>query len=265
MSQPLRSTGTLPIDTIIRPILMAAGQEALSRFRQVTATHKSDGSPVTEADRAAEQVIVSGLSAAFPDDTIRAEEGGAQDGAGRCWYVDPLDGTSSFMEGLAHWGPTVGLVEGGRSRYGALWLPRIGDYFFSEGGRAFLNDAVLPTLTDQEPGRGQILYIPSRLHAYVRLHWPGKCRSMGSIAAHLCLVASGSASAALIPGGWEPWDTAGGLALIHSVGACAETFSGEPLDIERHAGQPFIAGLPSAVQWLRQPGRLEFFPNQRSR
>ena len=99
----------------------------------------------------------------------------------------------------------------------------------------------------------------------MRLHWPGKCRSLGSIAAHLALVAAGSASAALIPAGWQPWDTACGLALIHSVGARAETFSGQPLHIEQHIGQPFIAGLPSAVEWLRQPGRLSFFPPQRSR
>ena len=232
----------------------------MDRFRRVSGKRKGDGSPVTEADQAAEAVIVSGLSAAFAGDEIRAEEGGGRDGTGRCWYVDPLDGTSSFLEGLAHWGPTVGLVENGRSRYGAFWMPRTGDYFHSEGGQAWLNDAILPNLSDIAPDRHQVLYIPSRLHAHLRLHWPGKCRSMGSIASHLCLVASGSASAALIPGGWQPWDTAGGLALIHSVGASAETFDGQPLDLERHAGQPFIAGIPSAIRWLQQPDRLEFFP-----
>lgn len=234
------------------------------RFRQVSSTEKDDGSPVTEADRAAEAVLVAGISAAYPDDEIRSEEGGGQAGGKRCWYIDPIDGTSAFLEGLAFWGPTVGLVEGGRSRYGALWLPRTGDYFHCEDGVAFLNDTPLPQLVDRTPTRRQILYTPSRIHAHLRLDWPGKCRSLGSIAAHLCMVASGSASAALIPGGWHAWDTAGGLALIQSVGAHAETFSGQPLDIEQHAGQPFIAGLPSAIQWLRHPGRLSFFPPERS-
>ena len=237
----------------------------MDRFLRVASTRKDDGSPVTEADQAAEEVIVSGISAAFPEDRLRSEEGASREGSGRCWFVDPLDGTSAFLEGLAHWGPTVGLVEGGVSRYGALWLPRTGDYFYSEDGTAWLNDTPLPRLVDRAPSREQILYIPSRLHTHVRLDWPGKGRSLGSIAAHLCLVAAGSASAALIPGGWHPWDTAGGLALIQSVGAHAETFDGQPLNFERHAGQPFIAGLPSTIKWLRQPGRISFFPLQRSR
>ncbi len=236
----------------------------MERFRLISATHKEDGSPVTEADRAAEAVLVAGISAAFPADGLRSEEGAARSGGRRCWFIDPIDGTSAFLEGLAYWGPTVGLVEGGESRFGALWLPRLGDYFHCEDGTAWLNDIPLSRLVDREPSRRQILYIPSRLHAHVRLDWPGKCRSLGSVASHLCMVAAGSAAAALIPSGWHPWDTAGGLALIQSVGAHAETFDGQPLDIERHAGQPFIAGLPSAIQWLRQPGRLSFFPLERS-
>ncbi|MDG1480979.1 MAG: inositol monophosphatase [Myxococcota bacterium] len=265
MHPPLQRPNAHRFDTIIRPILKSAGQEAMIRFRQIGSTEKADGSPVTEADRAAEAVLVAGISAAFPQDEVRSEEGSGQDGSQRCWYIDPIDGTSAFLEGLAYWGPTVGLVEGGTSRYGALWLPRTGDYFHCEDGVAFLNDVPLPPLVDVAPARRQVLYTPSRIHAHIRLDWPGKCRSLGSIAAHLCMVAAGSASAALIPSGWHAWDTAGGLALIQSVGAHAETLSGQPLDIERHAGQPFIAGLPSAIQWLRQPGRLSFLPLERSR
>lgn len=264
MTPPLHPPNDERIDKIIRPILRSAGQEAMRRFRRVSSTQKADGSPVTEADRAAEAVIVAGLQAAFPDDGLRGEEGAHRAGAGRCWFIDPIDGTSAFLEGLAHWGPTVGLIEDGQCTYGALWLPRTGDYFHFENGAAYLNDSVLPQLVDQAPARDHILYIPSRLHAYLRLDWPGKGRSLGSLAAHLCLVASGSASAALIPGGWHPWDTACGLALIQSVGARAVTFDGQPLNLEQHTGQPFIAGLPSAIEWLRQPGRLSFFSPQGS-
>ncbi len=261
------SSPALPLlDPIVRPILYAAGAKQMAYFRRIGCERKGDGSPVTEADRAAEQVIVQGLSAAFPADAIRAEEGSERDGGGaarRCWYVDPLDGTSSFLEGLAHWGPTVGLLEGGRALHGALYLPRTGDYLHAEGGQAFWNDVRLPPLTSGPLLRSEVLYIPSRLHAHVRLDWPGKARNLGSISAHLCMVAAGGAAAALIPAGWQTWDTAAGLALIQGVGGCAVTFSGASLDLECHTGLPFVAGRSEAVQWMLQPDRLRFFNTNR--
>ena len=69
----------------------------MRRFRRVSSTQKDDGSPVTEADRAAEAIIVAGLQEAFPDDGLRGEEGAQRPGDGRCWYIDPIDGTTNFV------------------------------------------------------------------------------------------------------------------------------------------------------------------------
>jgi myo-inositol-1(or 4)-monophosphatase len=248
-----------PYDEQVRPLLFRAGDEALKLFGQVQARHKADGSPVTVADKISEEILVTGLEAAFPDDAIQSEEGLAETRGERQWYIDPLDGTGSFIEGLAHWGPTLGLVVGDEPLYGALYLPRTGDYFYAEGGEAWLNDEKLGQLSEDEPSRRAILYIPSRIHAYVRLDWPGKARNLGSIAGHMSLVAAGGASGALVPGGWQPWDVACGLALLSAVGGIARTFSGEPLSIAEHGGQPFIAGSPGTVRWMLAAERLQFF------
>jgi len=246
-------------DVQVRPLMRRAGDEAMTLFRHVRARHKADGSPVTEADRRAEEILVSGLEAAFPDDAIQSEEGLAAEEGTRQWFVDPLDGTGSFIEGLAHWGPTLGLVTDGVPIYGALYLPRTGDYFHAEDGVAYWNDERLPELSEDAPTRRAILYIPSRLHAHVKLDWLGKARNLGSIAGHMALVATGGAAGALVPGGWQPWDVACGMAMLAATGGEARTFAGEPLDISRHLGQSFIAGSPGTVRWMLAEQRLRFF------
>lgn len=246
-------------DALVRPLLHKAGNEALGLFRKVGVTRKSDGSPVTEADRRSEEILVSGLSKHFPEDAIRSEEGLADEVGENQWFIDPLDGTASFIEGLTHWGPTLGLVSSGRPIYGALYLPRTGDYFHVEGGKAWWNDTLLPSLNTAAPTRRSILYIPSRLHAHVRLDWPGKARNLGSIAGHMSLVAAGSAAGMLVQGGWGPWDLACGMAMLDAVGGVARTIDGAPLTIDDHSGQPFIAGSPGTVAWMLAEPRLRFF------
>ena len=252
-----------PLDVHVRPLLLRAGEAALELFRsqRLAVQHKDDGSPVTQADLRAEAILVEGLRAAFPGDGIVSEEGRGQDSGPRLWCIDPLDGTGSFVEGLAHWGPTLGLLEGDRARYGALYLPRTRDYFFAEQGEAWWNDVRLPSIAESpSPARRSILYIPSRLHAHVRLDWPGKARNLGSIAGHMALVASGSAAAVLVPGGWQRWDVVCGLAMLAAVGGEARVFSGEPFSPRQHAGLPVVAGTPAAAAFLLEPDRLRLFP-----
>ena len=248
------------LDAVLGPLLVAAADRALARFGAPVVHKKEDGTPVTDADTAAEELLVSGLGEAFPDDGVVAEEGGNRDGARGIWYVDPLDGTAAFSEGLAHWGPVVARQEGGVVSAGALYMPRLREYFFVERGLgAFRNGARLKPLSD-DPNRPlsalNVLYVPSRLHAGATLDWPGKARCLGSVAAHMALVAAGAASGALIPAGWRPWDTAAGLALIEATGGRAVTVDGQPLHLLDHAGVPFVVGDASTVAWLSQPGRV---------
>lgn len=255
------------MDAVLGPLLLEAGAAVSRRFGAGTAHRKADGTPVTEADHEAQEILISGLAAAFPEDGVEAEEGGRRHGGPRRWFVDPIDGTASFSEGLAYWGPCVAALEDGATVVGALWLPRIREYYFFEAGAgAFRNGAALPPLATDgpDPGRLSVLYVPSRLHAGARVDWPGKLRCLGSVAAHLALVAAGCGLAALIPAGWQPWDTAAGLALIHAVGGRAVLANGQPFDPARHVGLPFAAGTPAALRWLSAPGRIELVTPERA-
>lgn len=238
-------------------ILHEAGSVALRHFGQVARETKADGTPVTEADRECEQVIVDGLQRRFPHDGIEGEEGALVQAGERTWYVDPIDGTAAFLEGLAYWGPTAARVDRqGKIDLAALYLPRTRDYFSCSGGVASYGDRTLPDLVARPPAGG-VLYVPSKLHLMFDLQWPGKTRCLGSTAAHLCLVAAGSARACVIGNGWNVWDVACGIGMLRATGGVAITVDGEELDVVRHRKTPFVAGDPAAVAWLRQPGRIK--------
>ncbi len=113
----------------------AARREILPRFRRTTVETKADGSPVTEADRAAERAMREALSAAGGDLPMLGEEyGGDAAAAERGWIIDPIDGTLSFSRGLPLFGTLVALREGGRSVLGLIDLPALGERCFGYAG-----------------------------------------------------------------------------------------------------------------------------------
>jgi histidinol phosphatase-like enzyme (inositol monophosphatase family) len=107
-----------------------AGAVALTHYerhlegQRIVASVKSDGSPVSEADRAAEAAARSFLASRFPDDGIVGEElGEERPSAKRRWCLDPIDGTKSFLAGAPLWGSLVALVEGDAVLAGAAYFP----------------------------------------------------------------------------------------------------------------------------------------------
>jgi myo-inositol-1(or 4)-monophosphatase len=218
---------------------------------------KSDGSLVTDADKAAEEILLEGLSAAFPGYAVQGEEGARCSGAAGTWYIDPLDGTSSFVQLLAHWGPTVCLVEAGELVVGAFWLPRLNEFWYAEkGAGAFRNGCRLQNRTVYPPSYDEVLLLPSRFHRVGPLDWPGKARALGSSAAHLALVAAGGAAATIIPR-WCVWDVGCGVLLAEETGHVVCTLDGHELSVVEEQGLPFMVGAPNAVEYLLAEGRLE--------
>ncbi len=106
----------------------AARAEILPRFRNVGVETKGDGSPVTEADRQAEQAIRSVLSEAYPDWALLGEEYGGEAGAGKpTWVIDPIDGTIAFSRGIPLFSTLIALQVDGRSVLGLIDLPALGE------------------------------------------------------------------------------------------------------------------------------------------
>ena len=102
----------------------AARAEIAPRFRNVAVETKGDGSPVTEADRAAERAIRAVLREATPEIAILGEEYGEEgsEAAGRRWLVDPIDGTISFSRGIPLFGTLMALLEDGEPVLGLIDL-----------------------------------------------------------------------------------------------------------------------------------------------
>jgi len=106
-----------------------ARAEILPRFRSVSVETKADGSPVTEADRAAERAVRAHLAAAFPDFGVMGEEFGAEGGDGPQWIIDPIDGTLAFSRGIPLFTTLIALVEDGQPVLGLIDCPTLDERY----------------------------------------------------------------------------------------------------------------------------------------
>jgi histidinol-phosphatase len=113
----------------VAEVARITGDTALRYFRTgVAVESKRDGTPVTVADRAAEEIARDWLRARFPDDGILGEElGEERPEARRRWVLDPIDGTKTFVRGVPLWGSLVALHEGETVLAGAIYCPAVGE------------------------------------------------------------------------------------------------------------------------------------------
>jgi len=252
---------------VLRAILEAAGRPALALRGHEDPRAKRDGSLVTSADLQAQEIIAERLTQAFPGVPIIGEEGGLDPdpGRGARWYVDPIDGTSAYLEGLAYWGPTVGLVEDDRPVLGALWLPRLGSFWVTRRGQGAWRDGVrLGPERVERVGSRDVLYVPSHFHRVGPFPFRGKTRSLGSTAVHMAQVAEGAGLGAII-GRWSPWDVACGLLLVEEAGRVITDVGAAPWGplaaTFRPAGSagssppepaPFLIGDPHTVEHVAE-------------
>src|SRR5436309_4238474 len=133
------------LDMALRAAL--AGGEAVMRVYAdpFEVTQKDDKTPVTEADLASERVIVTMLTAAFPDIPVVSEEtvpeAGFASPAARFWVVDPLDGTKEFVARNGEFAVLIGLVENGRALLGVVHGPALDVTYVADGaGTAMLRN-----------------------------------------------------------------------------------------------------------------------------
>src|SRR6478609_6432954 len=123
-------------------LAISAGKEAgrltLKYFQQDNfhVERKSDASPVTIADRSAEQLLRERIAAAFAKDGILGEELGTTTGSsGFTWILDPIDGTKSFISGVPLYGTLVGIEHEGRALAGLVFMPGLDEGVFASAGQ----------------------------------------------------------------------------------------------------------------------------------
>ena len=204
----------------------AGGEVALAHLRRGTeATLKPDGSPVTEADRGAEEAIAEVLRAAFPEHGVLGEELGARGPSERRFIVDPIDGTRNFIRGIPLWATLVALEEHGEVTAGVVYQPVTRDLHTARRGQgAFLNGE--PLQVSRIAALEEATLIHATLGALRREgHWDAFLRLVDSTRLQrgfgdfLCytMVAEGKGEIALAPG-VKPWDLAAVKILVEEAG-----------------------------------------------
>lgn len=237
MTDPAAVAKLLPT---VRTIAHEAGQVILRFYndRHDVAT-KPDGSPVTQADHAAEAVILPALHHLTPGVPVVAEEevaaGRIPDvSGGRFWLVDPLDGTREFLSRNGEFTVNIALVEGGVPVLGVVYAPATGDLYAGAGAGSAVHWIEgrhdYPISVRPAPAAG-LTVVASRSHgdagetdAFLAAFAVAERVSCGS-SLKFCTLAAGKADLYPRFGPTSEWDTAAGHAVLLAAGGrvCAGT------------------------------------------
>ena len=223
--------------TAAEELARLTGGVALQHYRSaLDVERKADGSPVTAADRAAEQAAREWVRRRYPADGVLGEEFGEERaGARRRWIIDPIDGTKSFVRGVPLWGSLVALCEGETVLAGAAFFPAVDELAVAAPGAgcwwngrrcsvSSVDDLAAATaVTTDERFRRH----PARRAAWERLGARvDVARSWGDCFGYL-LIATGRAEIMCDPE-LSPWDAAALQPIIVEAGGTFTDWSGRP-------------------------------------
>ncbi|OHB25830.1 MAG: inositol monophosphatase [Desulfuromonadaceae bacterium GWC2_58_13] len=237
------------------------GKVLMQKFgRVLSVSRKGAVDLVTDADREAEEAIVSVLRGTFPRHDILAEEAdyGHIDSKYR-WIIDPLDGTTNYAHGFPWFAVSIALEVEGAVDLGVIYNPFYRKMFVAEKGKgAFLNDIQIfvsstgqlsesllatgfPYDRKESPVNNYDHFVHFQMAAQA-------CRRAGSASLDLAYLAAGR-----FDGYWEmklkPWDVAAGKLLVEEAGGRMSDFDGQPFDIY---GQECLASNGVIHEQMRQ-------------
>ncbi|RYZ39827.1 MAG: histidinol-phosphatase [Myxococcaceae bacterium] len=213
-----------------------AGDVALGFFRGgIAVDTKSDGTPVTVADRTAEWTARQWLEERFPDDGILGEEfGETRPGAKRRWILDPIDGTKTFIRGVPLWGTLVAVAEGERILAGAAYFPAVNEMLVASPGLGcFWNDTAARVSSQAELSQAvalitdeRFLQNPTKGAGWRELSRQASLsRTWGDCYGYL-LVATGRAEV-MVDEALSPWDAAALQPIIEEAGGVFTDWKGQ--------------------------------------
>lgn len=213
----------------------AAAQAAMPYFHAGAATsakisYKTENSPVTEADFAADAAIRAVFAADMPDAIIFSEEDDetpARHDSARVIVVDPIDGTRAFIQGRDEWCVSIALMVDSRPVAGVIHAPVRGEMFAAALGHgATLNGTSLP----RRGATGSPLRIsgPNRLVDTMTEHWPPTVdgETLRALAYRLVSVAAGQHDIALATPGAHDWDLAAAEVILAETGCQLRSLTG---------------------------------------
>lgn len=213
-----------------------AGGTALGYYgRNLVVETKNDGSPVTIADRRAEEVAREWVARRFPEDDVLGEEfGTGSGGAKRRWIIDPIDGTKAFVRGVPLWGTLIAVADGERVLAGAAFFPAVDEVLCAALGEGcWWNDQQCFVSATADHGSATILTTDDRFLAnpHRRAAWHSLAsgvavsRTWGDCYGYL-LVATGRADV-MVDDVVSPWDAAAFSPIIAEAGGVLTDWRGQ--------------------------------------
>ncbi|MBL9085502.1 MAG: inositol phosphatase [Planctomycetia bacterium] len=223
---------------VARDAARAAAAVGLKHWRRLERVDKkADGSPVTVADREAEDAAVAVIERACPGMAILGEEGGPRGGEGATrWIIDPLDGTIGYARGGVMWGPLVALEHAGAIVAGAMELPVLRSAYWAGRGLGCFRDGerVRVSATDQWKrailslgGMKRAMFDHPRggaVEALVRTSRTS--RAYGDVGS--CAMLLDGTADVWIEAGVKVWDLAAPRILVEEAGGRFTDFDGVP-------------------------------------
>jgi 3'(2'), 5'-bisphosphate nucleotidase len=254
-------------------VVLSAARVEMSHFGAGLAVEtKADRSPVTIADRAAEEIIVRGLQRLAPGVPVIAEEsvvhGSLPATSDRFFLVDPLDGTKGFIKGRPEFTINIALVEAAQPTFGLLYAPALADFYLTLGPNQAVNARLDPQASVRSLAEAELKPIRSRLadpRALVALTSQSHLNRATEAFLKRYQVSRQTALASSLKFGWlakgeadlyprtgetSEWDTAAGHALLTAAGGSVTTLEGAPLLYGKATARFINANF---VAWGRMP------------
>ncbi len=237
-------------------LLEAAAREAgaLARVligKPLEIVSKSDGSPVTNVDRAVNALLAERLQSARPDYGWLSEETpddpAERMGKSRVFMLDPIDGTVALIRKLPEFTISIGIVAEGRAFAGAIHNPVTEEMFIGAPGHGATLDGAPIQVSDCHDLAGARVFAPKSRAAEALWRSPGPSTDFPqrrSIADRLAATAAACADAAILFGFKHEWDVAAGAAIVAAAGGVISDLWGEPLAFNQAA--PRVPGVAAS-------------------
>ncbi len=213
-----------------------AADVSMKAFRraELTVETKADGSPVTEVDRTVEGELRDALARYHPTDRIVGEEFGGEPGSGRCWYLDPIEGTSLYIEGSLYWSTLISLAVNGVVTTGVVDYPAFERRHWAvRDGGAFANGDPLQASTVARLADATVCddYRHNLERATPGHPLVGLARHCSTArpyqGGHSALVVAGGEAEVALDSGGGPWDYAPFVILVEEAGGVASDIQGQ--------------------------------------
>jgi len=211
-----------------------AGSLSLRWFRaaDLAVERKQDGSPVTQADRAAEDLVRGEIEARFPEDAILGEEHGSRTGrSGRRWVIDPIDGTTAFTRGVPLFSTLIAMEDEHGPALGVIYMPALAETVAAGRGLGCFANEKRATVSARTEVAGAVLT------ASGFEHWPDRMLVAAKRAGCVLrtwgdgygysLVATGRADA-MVDYGVSAWDLAPMPVILAEAGGRFSALDGSP-------------------------------------